>query len=186
MVYDGAMMGGSIETEAKWRVDEREHERLRTVLRGAGASHTGTVREVNTLFDSADEAVRLRGQVLRVRWLDRGKVVLTLKGPPTYREGVKSREETELELSDRDALVGILNGLGFSASIEYEKTRESWVLDGTVVALDTLTFGRFVEIEGAEADIRRAADLLGVELGKAERRGYPSMMREYQAGERAG
>lgn len=179
------MVVGGIETEAKWRVDEREHERLRTALRSAGASHTGTVREVNTLFDFSNDAVRLSGQVLRVRRLDRGNAVLTLKGPSTYHEGMKSREETELELSDRDAMIGILHGLGFSASLEYEKTRESWDLGGTVVALDTLEFGRFVEIEGAEAAIRRTADLLGVDLGKAERRGYPSMMREYQAGERA-
>lgn len=185
VVYHVAIVDVDIETEAKWRADEREHERLRTVLRRAGASHTGTVREINTLFDSVDDGLRLSGQVLRLRWLDHGDSILTLKGPATYREGMKIREETELHLSDRDAMIGILNGLGFSASLEYQKTRESWDFNGAVVTLDTLEFGRFVEIEGAEDQIRRTADLLGLDLGKAERQGYASMTRAHQAGEPA-
>ncbi len=179
------MVEGNIETEAKWRADEGEHERLRTALRRAGASRSGTVREVNTLFDSADEAVRLGERVLRLRWLDNGHGVLTWKGPATYHQGIKTREEAEVDLTDREAMIGILNGLGFTASLEYQKTRESWDFDGTVVALDTLEFGRFVEIEGPEDQIRRAADLLGLDMGRTERHGYPSMMRAHQARERA-
>ncbi len=179
------MVDGNIETEAKWRVDEREHERIRSLLRRAGASHSGTVRETNTLFDSADDAVRQSGQVLRVRWLDQGHGILTLKGPATYHKGMKTRAEIELPLTDRDAITGILRGLGFGVSIEYEKTRESWEFDGAVVVLDTLDFGRFVEIEGSEEQIRSAAKRLDLDLGDTERRGYPSMMRAHQAGERA-
>ena len=178
------MVDGNVETEAKWRADEREHERIRSLLREAGASHSGTVRETNTLYDSADDAVRQRGQVLRVRWLDQGHGVLTLKGPATYHDGIKTREEIELPLTDRDAITGILRGLGFAVSIEYEKTRESWEFDGAEVVLDTLDFGRFVEIEGSEEQIRSAAGRLGLDLGDTERRGYPSMMRAHQAGER--
>ena len=183
--YHVPMVDGNVEIEAKWRADEREHGRLRTVLRRAGASHISTVRESNTLFDSADDAVRVSGQVLRLRWLDHGRSILTLKGPATYHDGIKIRAETELHLTDRDAMIGILNGLGFIASLGYEKTRESWDFDGAVVALDTLEFGWFVEIEGAEDQIRRTADLLGLDMGKAEHRGYPSMMRAHLAGERA-
>jgi adenylate cyclase class 2 len=178
------MVDGCREIEAKWRTDESGHERLRMALRRAGASHLGTVREVNVLFDSVDQAVRRSGHVLRLRWLDQGPCILTLKGPATFRGGVKIREETELHLTDRDAMVGILEGVGFSASLEYHKTRESWELAGTVVALDTLAFGLFVEIEGAESEIRRTAALLSLDMAGAERRGYPSMMRAHQARER--
>ena len=185
VVYHGLMVDGNIEIEAKWRADEGEHERLRTVLGRAGASHISTVREFNALFDSIDDALRGSGRVLRLRWLDHGQSILTFKGPATYHEGMKTREETELHFTDRDAMIGILNGLGFSVSLEYEKTRESWNFDTVVVALDTLEFGRFIEIEGDEDQIRRAADRLGLDLAKAERRGYPGMMRSHQAGERA-
>ena len=158
VVYHGPMVDTNIETEAKWRADEREHERLRAALRQAGATHIGTVREINSLFDSVDDALRLSGQVLRLRSLDDGDSILTFKGPATYHEGIKVREETELHLSDHDAMIGILRSLGFSTSLQYQKTRESWDFDGAVVALDTLEFGRFIEIEGAEGQIRHAAD----------------------------
>lgn len=180
------MVDRNVETEAKWRSDEREHEQLRAVLRRAGASCTGTVREVNTLFDSVDDSIRLSGRVLRLRSLDHGPSILTFKGPAAYREGIKTRDETELQIADREAMIGILKGLGFSFSLEYGKTRESWDLDGAVVALDTLEFGRFVEIEGSEEDIRRAAGLLGLDMAEVESRGYPSMMRLHQTGEPTG
>lgn len=184
VVYYGPIVGVKEETEAKWRVDEREHERVRTVLRQAGATHISTVSEINALFDSVDRAVRMRGHVLRVRCLDDDDSVLTLKGPATFHEGIKTREETELHFTDRDAMLRILNSLGFNAVLEYQKTRESWHFDGVVVELDTLEFGWFVEIEGAEDQIRRTADLLSYDMSKAERHGYPSMMRAHQATER--
>lgn len=179
------MVDGNDEIEAKWRADEREHERLRAALRQAGASCTGTVREVNTLFDTADDVIRLRGQVLRLRRLDDGHNTVTLKGPSTYRDGIKTRRETEVGVADGDAMRAVLNGLGFGVSLEYRKTRESWDLDGTVVALDTLEFGRFVEIEADEDRIRRAAALLGLDMNNVELRGYPSIMRAHESGEPA-
>ena len=184
MVYHGLIVSVKEEIEAKWRVDEREHDRVRTVLRRAGASHVSTVNEINTLLDSVDGAIRMRGEVLRVRRLDNGDSVLTLKGPATYHEGIKTREETELHLTDGDAMLRILSSLGFNAVLEYQKTRESWDIDGVAVELDTLEFGRFVEIEGEEDQIRRTADLLCFDLSKAERRGYPSMMRAHETAER--
>ena len=184
VVYHCAMVRGEIEIEAKWRADEHEHERLRAALRRAGASYIGTVREINTIFDSVDGALRTRGHVLRLRLLDDGDSVLTLKGPATFREGIKTREETELHLTDRDAMLRILGSLGFSPVLEYEKARESWDFDGAIVELDTLEFGRFVEIEGGEEQIRRSAEILGLDIGKTELRGYPGMMRAHQAGER--
>ena len=41
--YHGRMAEGKLETEAKWRLDERGHDGLRTLLREAGGAHTGTV-----------------------------------------------------------------------------------------------------------------------------------------------
>ena len=66
--------------------------------------------------------------------------------------------------------------------LEYRKTRETWQLDGALVALDTLDFGRFVEIEGAEADVRRVAGQLGLEMERAVEKGYPALMRAHLAG----
>jgi len=98
--------------------------------------------------------------------------------------GAADPGETEVHVADRDAMIGILAGIGFGVSIEYRKTRESWELGGATVELDTLDFGRFVEIEGTQEQIRRAAKLLGLEMAEAERRGYPSMMRAHEAAAR--
>jgi len=179
------MADGDVEIEAKWRADGGEHDRLRAALRRAGGALVGTVRELNTLFDSADDAMRASGRVLRLRCVDAGPNTLTFKGPATYRDGLKVRAEIELHVTDLDAVVGLLDGLGFSRSLEYAKTRESWDLDGAQVTLDTLEFGRFVEVEGTEDSVRRTARLLGLELSDAERSGYPRLMRAWRARERA-
>ena len=99
---------------------------------------------------------------------------------------MKVRSETELPVSEPDAMIGILRGLGFTESLEYRKTRETWELDGVEVTLDTLDFGRFVEIEGTKTQIRRAAQLLSLDMAKTETMGYPGMMRAHRTREQAG
>ena len=51
--YHGPMVDSNIETEAKWRVDEGEHERFRTELRRAGlrtaAPSTRSIRRLRPL-----------------------------------------------------------------------------------------------------------------------------------------
>jgi adenylate cyclase class 2 len=175
-----------IETEAKWRAGVREHHRLRRALRQMGATHIVTADEVNALFDTDSGELKRRGQVLRLRWQEDGQTLLTFKGPATFREGIKMRSETELLLRDRSAMIGVLKGLGFSESLEYRKRRETWDLGGVEVTLDTLEFGRFVEIEGTSAQIRHAARLLGLDMERAETRGYPGMTRAYRTRKNAG
>ncbi len=136
------------------------------------------------LFDSPGEPLRLSGRVLRLRWLDDGQGTLTFKGPAKHSRGIKTRAESELHIGDREAAIRILNGLGFGVSLEYEKTRESWDLDGVAIALDSLEFGEYVEIEGARDEIQRVARLLDLDLARAERRGYPSLARNYRAPQR--
>ena len=98
--YHGPIVDGNMEIEAKWRADGSEHERVSEALRRAGASRIGAVREINTLFDSAGDPLRLSGRVLRLRRLDGGRSILTFKGPATYHDGIKIRDETELQLTD--------------------------------------------------------------------------------------
>ena len=135
------------------------------------------------LFDTPGESLRRDGRVLRLRKIGQ-QALLTFKGPATYREGVKSRDEAELEV-DGATMLSILDGLGYRPLLEYRKTRETWQLDGALVALDTLDFGRFVEIEGAEAEVRRVAGQLGLEMARAVEKGYPALMRAHLAGEDA-
>ena len=45
----------------------------------------------------------------------------------------------------------------------YDKRREDWSCEGTVVALDETPIGLFVEVEGDPATIRRVVALLGLD-----------------------
>ena len=168
-----------IEIEAKWRVDGDGHAPLRDALRLLGATHESTCDETNTLFDTPGESLRRDGRVLRLRTIG-SQTLLTFKGPATYRDGVKSRDEAELEVAG-SAMLRILDGLGYRPSLEYRKTRETWQLDGALVALDTLDFGDFVEIEGADEQVRGIAGQLGLEMDRAVEKGYPSLMRAHLA-----
>ena len=176
------MAARHVETEAKWRVDDDGHARLRQRLRQLAAAHVSAREETNTLFDTADESLRRGGRVLRLRTVAGGETILTLKGPAAYRHGIKTREESEVPVADGAAMLRILEGLGFRASLEYRKTRETWQFDGALVALDTLAFGRFVEIEGDDAQVRRIAGLLGLEVNQALEKGYPALMRAHLGG----
>jgi predicted adenylyl cyclase CyaB len=175
------MPGQRIETEAKWRVGDDDHDRLRDRLRQFGATHVSTCDETNTLLDTADESLRREGRVLRIRVVAGGETLLTFKGPAAYRDGVKSRDEAEVTVEDGSTALSIFEGLGFLPVLEYRKSRDTWRLDGALVALDTLAFGHFVEIEGADADVRRAAARLGLRLDQTIERGYPALMRAHLA-----
>lgn len=74
---------------------------------------------------------------------------------------MKVREEWETLAADGEAMLGILNQLGFSVWFRYQKFREEFALAGATLAIDETPMGTFVEIEGAEQAIIDAAQALG-------------------------
>lgn len=119
--------------------------------------------EANTLYDTADQALRRRGSILRLREID-GRFVLTWKG--RRQTGVhKSREELETSVGSRDVLHEILGNLDYSPVFRYEKYRTEFrsVADplAGVVTLDETPIGDFLEIEGLGDWIDSMANRLG-------------------------
>ncbi|PJF41097.1 MAG: class IV adenylate cyclase [Phototrophicales bacterium] len=126
---------------------------------------TPSVFECNVRFENKEQSLTPSGIVLRLRQ-DR-HVVLTYKGPlrqanNAVMEGIKSRYEVEVEVSDFDDMHLILNLLGYHEHIRYEKYRTTYRYNNTEVVLDQMPFGKFVEIEGQADDIEDVVTELGL------------------------
>jgi predicted adenylyl cyclase CyaB len=170
----------SIESELKFRVSgPADHAKLRALLRKRGAKMTGRYHEDNYRFNGPGKSTR--NTTLRLRVLDGGpRGVLTAKGPATFQGGVKSREETEVEVPDVHATLDMLQQLGFRVAWTYPKTRTMWMLDGVAVTLDVLEFGWFVELEGPAEVLPEMAKSLGLDPANALRDSYSVMARKHQ------
>ena len=144
------------ETEIKLRI--KDMAALRKLLHRLGArtvsNGSGRVHEWNTLYDTANQDLRGRDQLLRVRVETRDgarnskktpkRFVLTFKGPVEAAGGSNSgkrgandrrfggnhkvREEIELEIGDARALGTIVGRLGMKESFHYEKFRTTFRL----------------------------------------------------------
>lgn len=160
----------SLEIEAKFWVPELEAFRAR-VLGAGGRVAVPRQLEHNERFDTPDGRLRRGGEVLRLR-RDR-RQTLTFKralGSPEVRA------ETEIEVDDLRAARDLLLGLGYAPIFVYEKYREVLALDDSLVMLDELPFGTFVEIEGPSLDaIGRAAARLGLDWTRRVARSYLSV-----------
>jgi len=141
------------ETEVKLYVSDLQPVAQR--LEAAGAELTAPrIYERNVRYDDGMGRFSRAGSVLRLRQDTR--VRLTYKADKTeVQEGVTSRSELEVEVSDFDTMEAILNRLGFYSYLIYEKYRTTYTLDGAEIVLDEMPYGNFVEIEGNMDAIRR-------------------------------
>jgi adenylate cyclase class 2 len=129
-----------------------EHDPVREQLKTLGADRQQRVRQTDTYYDAphrdfaeTDEAIRIRSE----RDLANGGVTvkLTYKGPLVEAES-KTRKEYETVVESRDAVKGILDGLGFTPAFTVTKERIFYELEGYSVMLDDVAdLGSFVEVE---------------------------------------
>ena len=105
--------------------------------------------------------------------------VLTAKGPAKFDGGVKTREETEIEVKDVHATLDMLEQLGFRVGWTYPKRRTLWMLDGVAVTLDVLDFGWFVELEGPADSLPSLARSFGLDPARALKDSYLVMAKKH-------
>jgi len=123
------------------------------------------VYERNVRYDNKERTMTPHGMVVRLR--QDSRVRLTYKDDGTFENGVVSRFEAEVEVSDFDAMETILGKLGYTPYLVYEKYRTTYEMDGAEVVLDEMPYGNFVEIEGEKEAIERIIHTL--ELDDAKR-----------------
>ncbi len=141
----------AIEIEAKMPL--KDVAGLIKRLKARKARRGRTVLEVNTFFDTPQQALKAadRGLRLRVEREIGGRrqvATVTHKGPRVHGR-LKNRAETEFQVDDADQAAELLAALGYAPFFSFEKRRQYWELNGCQIALDRLPYlGDFVEIEG--------------------------------------
>jgi len=162
----------SIEIEKKYRLTRKQRDEVLRRLPELGAKHLGSDFEENVLY--AGDALESGRAVLRLRRVGKD-AILTYKERFPSRSDIKHQREDETRIDDPDAMELILDALGFTPALVYEKRRETWVLDQTEIVVDELSFGLFMEIEGTEQGIRELENKLGIKGLKTEMATYPQL-----------
>jgi adenylate cyclase class 2 len=136
-------------------------------------------REVNLLLDTEDGSFQVADKALRLRTYG-GQHLLTYKGPTSYRGKVKVREEIEVAIAAGRRMAEILENLGYSTSLRYEKDREVWQLSRLSIVLDHTPMGDFVELEGPIDELENGARQIGLDPERAVQGSYMSLWRDYR------
>ena len=158
-----------IEIEVKFFLADSASIRRRLLAIDRPASKR--VFESNIRFEDETRSLLHKESLLRLR--QDTLTTLTYKsraGIPD--EQFKIHQEIEVEISDFNAMIHILEALGYHREQVYEKYRETFVQAETTVCLDELPFGDFLEIEGTRENIRAMADRLGLHWGKRILKNY--------------
>jgi adenylate cyclase class 2 len=119
------------------------------------------VYERNVRYENTEKTLTPAGIVVRLRQDTRAR--LTYKEDAVVQDGIVSRTELEVEVSDFAAMQTILAKLGYHPHMVYEKYRTTYELDGAEIVLDEMPYGNFVEIEGDAPVIDTLVKRLGLE-----------------------
>jgi adenylate cyclase class 2 len=161
------------EIEAKFYIQDLE--RIQKSLESLDASLIQPrVLEMNLRFDLPDASLRAERRVLRLRRDTEAR--LTYKGGNKNTRGVLSREEIEFVVEDFEKAKKFLEALGYQQIFYYEKYRTTYELDKTLIMLDELPYGNFVEIEGeTEETIRALSERLDLDWEATIERSYSAL-----------
>lgn len=165
-----------IEVEKKFRLTKRQRDAVLKRLPEIGASFEGEDFEENTLYNG--EALSDGSCVLRLRRVG-SKATLTYKKRLPSSSPIKQQHEEETGVADAEAMEAILESLGFTPALVYEKRRQTWRLGKAEIVIDVLPFGLFMEIEGSASEIRAVERKLGLKGLRAEHATYPHLTRKH-------
>lgn len=165
------------ETEVKFYVQNLKKVELRLQDLNAQLIQP-RVHEINFRYDLPDGSMRAKEQVLRLR--QDTNAILTYKGPSNQVDGIFSRQELEVIVSDFETAQQLLEALGYKQILTYEKYRAVYELNECHIMLDELPYGDFVEIEAsATSNIRKMVSLIGLDFESAVGFGYSIIFENY-------
>jgi adenylate cyclase class 2 len=171
---------GKMETEIKVRLADRAAFTMQLPPLGFHLL-TAETMERNLLFDTPENRLRQRGELLRIRQYG-DRWILTHKAPAENSAASthKVRAETETEVEDGDALTVIFERLGYNIVFVYEKLRTEWADNEGHVVVDVTPIGDFAELEGESEWIDRMAAKLGISPEKYLKVSYGQLFQEWK------
>lgn len=158
-MFEGANMP-NIEKELKFKIDDIK--KIESKLKKLGAKQIGSEFQRTIRFDTPDLSYEKQGTFIRVR-KGFGNTVTMKKKIKTTGE-LFERIEIETEVSDTEKLRTIFNELGLSKEFIMEKYRSNWTFIDTVVSIDKMPFGNYLEIEGEPDKVKSVAKTLSLDL----------------------
>ncbi len=166
----------AIEIEKKFTLSNDQREQILARLEEIGAQFTGEDFEENIIYGGG--ILHEKGAVLRVRKIA-DRTILNYKEPVPNASAYKQRAEYETKVENADELESIIESLGFTKTLVYEKRRKKWNFRSAEIVLDELPFGIYMEIEGSITAIAEAEMLLDAENLEEENETYPHLTERF-------
>lgn len=172
-----------LELELKSVVADLDAARERVTRAGARLVFTGRLEDRR--YDTEERALQLRDNVLRVRTYRAdgdARATIDWKGPTRYEGSYKAREELNATLTDPDALVEILDRLGYRVTMAIDRTIWQFELDGATVRFERYPrMDDLVEVEGSPEAIERAIATLAMPRDGFTSERLPDFVARYEA-----
>src|SRR3954470_8838738 len=147
-----------LEIELKSVVDDVALRR--EAVERAGAILVFEGRLEDRRYDFEDRSLTQKDQVLRIRTYRDShstRAQLDWKGPTRRTGGYKQREEIDARVADADALVTILERLGYRVTIEIDRDIAQYEYEGAMIRFEHYPrMDDLVEVEGSPEQIERA------------------------------
>ncbi len=177
------------EVELKGVTDDPEA--VTRALGAAGAVRVYAGRLRDRRYDTVARALIARDEVLRLRVYDgkgSGDAMLDWKGPTTYADGYKVREEISTSAGDGEVLATMLERLGYEVIREIDREIAQYAVCGATVRIEWYPrMDVLIEVEGEPAAIEAAIAVLGVPRVNFTSERLPDFVARFEArtGQRA-
>lgn len=165
-----------IEIEKKYLLTPDECTHVVFTLDDSDADFIGEDHEENIIFTGG--VLNDRRAVLRIRRIGE-RTLLTYKERLPTQTNIKHQLEHETEVSDPEAVLNIVQSLGFTRSLVYEKRRSKWKWNDVEIVLDELPFGKYMEIEGPIESIKNAEKTFEIEHLETVNETYPQLTAKF-------
>ncbi len=175
---------GKMETEIKVRLADRNAFTSQLPALGFHLL-TAETMERNVLFDTPENQLRQRGELLRIRQYG-DRWIVTHKAPAENSTASlhKVRAETETEIEDGRPLAAIFERLGYRPIFVYEKLRSEWADNEGHIVVDVTPIGDFAELEGESEWIDRVAAKLGISPENYLKASYGQLFQDWKRASR--